>query len=129
MMFSAIRNFGFACLVIVLAGGHAFADDVVATAADSGKTISIHVGQVLTVNLTGVRGSGKYWRINADLTPELTLSGRSVSGLEVPGAPETTSYSFKTNGPGTLVFKASYLVPGAPIPKTNDVEFTLTVLP
>jgi len=127
-MFSALRKIGFACLALVLAGGHAFADEVVATAADSGKTVSVHVGQVLTVNLTGVRGSGKYWRINADLMPELTLSGRSVSGLEVPGAAETTSYSFKTNVPGALVFRASYLVPGAPIPKANDVEFTVAVL-
>lgn len=130
---------GFAGAVILVMTGHgiaadaatktaaAVASEVIATAADAGKTIAVHVGQVLTIKLNGTRGSGKYWRLNADLTPTLTLSGRTTNGLDAPGAAEETAYSFKTNKPGTLVFKASYLAPGAPIPKTDDLMFTVNV--
>ncbi len=107
--------------------GPCLADGVVATAADSGKTVSVHVGQTLTIELTGAHASGKYWRMNGDLTPELTLSGRTTQSVDVTGAPETTSYSFATNAPGTLTFKASYIAPGAPIPKADDVVFTVSV--
>ena len=126
-MFSHLRRLGLAAIVS-LSSVSAVADDVIATAADSGKTVSVHVGQGLTVNLTGTKGSGKYWRLNSDLTPELTLSGRSAQSGVLPGSTETTSYSFKTNSPGRLEFKASYMATGAPIPKTNDVEFTIDVL-
>jgi predicted secreted protein len=129
-MLAGLFRVGAIAAFVVMTAGDCLADEVVATAADSGKTVSVHVGQVLTVNLTGSHGSGKYWRLNADLTPELTLSGRSTqAGVALSGAPETTSYSFKTNSPGTLAFKASYMAAGAPIPTTNDVEFTINVLP
>lgn len=128
-MSSFFRAISLVGIVVLSATGNAVADEVVASAADTGKTVSVHLGQVLTVNLTGTHGSGKYWRLNADLTPELTLSGRTTSqAVTLLGAPETTSYSFKTNVPGTLVFKASYIAPGAPVPKTKDVEFTIQVL-
>jgi FtsP/CotA-like multicopper oxidase with cupredoxin domain len=128
-MLSTLRSLSIAGLVLAMTQGHAFADDVVASAADAGKTVSVHVGQTLRVDLVGAHGSGKYWRINGSLLPELTLSGRTTNGLDVPGADETTSYSFKTDQPGTLSFKASYLAPGAPIPATDDIAFTVDVLP
>ena len=103
------------------------ASEVVATAADADKTIVVKVGQMLTVKLAGTRGSGKYWRLNADLTPQLTLSGRTTNGLDAPGAAEETAYSFKTNKAGTLIFKASYLAPGAPLPKSDDIAFTVNI--
>ncbi len=105
------------------------ADAVVASEADSGKTISVPLGTPLTVNLTGSRGSGYYWRLDADLTPELVLSGRTATSLDVAGAPETTSFTFTTNAPGTVIFKASYLKAGAPIPSSSNVVFTVTVTP
>jgi len=129
-MSSIFRNIGLVCIMVLSTAGSAAADEVVATAADSGKTVSVHLGRVLTVNLTGAHGSGKYWRLNADLTPELTLSGRTTAdAVTLLGAPETTSYAFKTNVPGTLIFKASYMATGAAVPKTNDVEFTINVVP
>jgi len=124
-----LRNFGLAGFFVVFTASASIADEVVATAGDSGKSVSVHVGQVLTVNLTGTHLSGKYWRLNADLTPELSLSGRTTEGGVLPGEAETTSFSFKTNVAGKLVFKASYLAIGALIPTTNDVEFTVDVLP
>ena len=123
------RSVCLAGLVSALAATACFADDVVASEADSGKTVTVHLGQVLTINLGGVHGSGKYWRLNADLTPELTLSGRTMQSGVLPGTPEMTSYSFKTNTPGTLVFKASYMAMGALIPTTNDVEFNINIVP
>ena len=128
-MLSALRHFGFCVFFAIASADAAGADDVVASAADSGKTVSVHVGQTLTVNLTGAHGSGKYWRLNGELTPELTLSGRTTQAVAIAGAPETSSFSFKTNMPGTLAFKASYLAVGAPIPKTDDVAFMVSVLP
>ena len=127
-MLSMLRHMGFAAVLFATTTSSAVADAVVASEADAGKTISVHMGQSLTVNLTGAHASGKYRRVNADLTPELILSGRTTQAIDIAGAPETTPYSFTTAAPGTLVFKASYMATGAPIPKTNDVEFTVNVV-
>ncbi|MGB8363606.1 MAG: protease inhibitor I42 family protein [Rhizomicrobium sp.] len=121
---------GVAASLFVACAGQSFAADaVVASEADAGKTISVPMGTPLVVNLSGSRGSGKYWRLDADLTPELVLSGRTTTSVEVPGAPETTSYTFTTNAPGTVTFKASYLKAGAPVPSSSDVVFTVAVTP
>jgi len=127
-MLSMLRHAGFAAVLLATTTSSAFADTVVASEADAGKTVSVHMGQTLTINLTGAHASGKYWRLNADLTPELILSGRTTQAVDLPGAPETTSYSFTTTAPGTLMFKASYIATGAPIPKTDDVAFTVNVV-
>jgi predicted secreted protein len=128
-MLSLLRFAGMTGIVILLSTATATADEVVATAADNGKTVSVHVGQTLRINLTGTHGSGKYWRLNGDLTPELTLSGRTTDAVAVAGAAETTSISFKSNSPGSLAFKATYLLAGAEIPKIDDLAFTINVLP
>lgn len=125
------RNILAATLSIALAGAAAFpataADAVVATEADSGKTISVPLGTPLVVELTGHHGSGYYWRLDADLTPQLILSGRTTHALDMPGAPETTAFTFKTEATGSLQFKASNLKAGAPIPSGSDVSFTVEV--
>jgi hypothetical protein len=106
------------------------ASQVVATDQDTGKTITVAVGTPLVVKLTGHHGSGYYWRLDADLTPELILSGRETSALAVPGSPETTTFTFTTAAPGMLQFKASNLKAGAPIPTgPSDVSFTVVVTP
>lgn len=106
------------------------ASEVVATDADSGKTITVAVGTPLVVKLTGHHGSGYYWRLDADLTPELLLSGRQTKALALPGAPEMTTFTFTTSAPGTLEFKASNLKAGAPIPTgPSEVVFTVVVTP
>jgi len=128
-MFKMFRTVALAGVLLTPGASYSFADAVVAGADDAGKTVTVHVGQTLTVNLVGAHDSGKYWRINGSLLPELTLSGRTTSGLAVTGAPETTSYAFKTNSAGTVAFRASYLAPGAPIPATDDIAFTVSVVP
>lgn len=107
----------------------AAADQITASEADSGKTIPVHMGQPLVVNLSGPHGAGNYWRLDSDLTPELVLSGRTTKSVDVAGAPETTSFTFTTNAAGSVTFKASYLKPGAAIPKSSDIAFTVKVEP
>lgn len=102
--------------------------EVVVTEADKGKTVSVPAGQSLVVKLTGALGSGYYWRLDVDLTPQLILSGRSTVAVDAPGAPQTTVFTFTTGTVGTKVFKASYLKAGAPIPTTSDVDFTVNVV-
>jgi predicted secreted protein len=118
--FAALAIFGFANGTLA---------DVVASNADNGKTISVASGTPLMIDLTGKHGDGYYWRIDADLTPELILSGRTTHSVAVPGAPETTSFTFTTDQVGQVIFKASYLKPGAPIPAKSDITITVNVTP
>ncbi|HVZ70337.1 MAG TPA: protease inhibitor I42 family protein [Rhizomicrobium sp.] len=101
----------------------ALADGVTITDKDAGKTISVASGQPLTVRLPGVRGEG-YWRLDSDLTPELSLSGRTTESVLAPNAPETTIFSFATRTPGTVTLKASYVKNGAP---ANSFSVLVTV--
>jgi hypothetical protein len=114
--------------LVLVGAGAAFAD-VVTSEADSGKTILVPMGQPLVVNLTGAKDSGRYWRLDADLTPELVLWGRTATSLDMPGATQTTTFTFSTNAPGNVLFKASYIKAGAPIPKSSDVSFAVSVTP
>ena len=112
--------------VFALCAGQSYAA-VVASEADNGKTVSVPLGQPLTVDLNDTNGSGYYWRLDADLTPQLILSGRTTKTVDVPGAPETTSFVFTTDAAGTVTFKASYLKAGAPIPKSSKIVFKVIV--
>jgi len=96
----------------------ALADGVTITDKDAGKTISVASGQPLTVRLPGTRGAG-YWRLDGDLTPELSLSGRTTESVLVPDAPETTVFSFATRTPGTVTLKASYVKSGESAPANS----------
>jgi predicted secreted protein len=123
----------FALAALTLTGSlfpaHAALADIVVTEKDAGKTIDMKKGDALVVKLVGHHGSGYYWRLDVDLTPELILSGRTTEALDLPGAPEETTFTFDTAAAGTLTFKASNLKIGAPIPTSSDFSFTLTVAP
>ncbi|MGZ5925030.1 MAG: protease inhibitor I42 family protein [Rhizomicrobium sp.] len=118
---------------IAFAGSVLFAQtalgDVVVTEKDAGKTVDVKKGEPVVVKLVGHHGSGYYWRLDADLTPELILSGRTTEALDLPDAPEQTTFTFETVAPGTLTFKASNLKVGAPIPSSSDFAFTINVTP
>lgn len=101
----------------------ALADGVTITDKDAGKTVSVPAGETLTVRLPGVRGEG-YWRLDSDLTPELSLSGRTTESVLAPKAPETTIFSFATRTPGTVTLKASYMKNGEP---ANSFSVLVTV--
>jgi predicted secreted protein len=128
-----MRQFRFVLPAIALAGSLVFAQtalsDVVVTEKDAGKTIEVKKGEPLVVKLVGHHGGGYYWRLDGDFTPELILSGRTTEALDLPDAPEQTTFTFDTAASGTLTFKASNLKAGAPIPTNSDFAFTLTVTP
>jgi len=115
---------------LLIGTGHAALADVVITGHDNGKTITVPLGEPLVVKLTGEHESGYYWRLDADLTPELILSGRTTDALDVPGSREVTTFTFETSAPGTVLFRASELKAGAPIPRgDSDIEITIKVEP
>lgn len=114
-----------AVISALLVATPALADGVTITDKDAGKTISVSSGQPLTVRLPGVRGEG-YWRLDSDLTPELSLSGRTTESVLVPDAPETTIFSFATRTPGTVTLKASYVKNGTAAP-ANSFSVLVTV--
>jgi len=101
--------------------------DVVVTGDDAGKTVTLHKGEPLVVKLVGRHGSGYYWRLDTDLTPELILSGRTTRALDLPGAPEETTFTFEAAAEGTVDFRASNLKAGAPIPH-GPSDFTATIV-
>lgn len=104
----------------------ALADGVTITDKDAGKTISVVSGQSVTVRLPGTRGDG-YWRLDSDLTPELSLSGRTTESVKLPNAPETTVFTFATRTPGTVTLKASYVKPGGDQAPENSFAVLVTV--
>ena len=119
----------FAAVAFAFISQAAFAD-VVVTEKEAGKTIEVKLGDPLVVKLTGRGDSGYYWRLDSDLTPELILSGRTVKTVEVPTEPQVTTFTFTTAAPGQLMFKASNLKAGAPIPTGHsDVVFAVNVVP
>ncbi len=117
---------GFVCALFVSSA--AFADGVTVTDKDAGKTIAVVSGQPLTVRLPGTRGAG-FWRLDSDLTPELTLSGRSTESVLVPDAPETTIFTFTPRTAGTVTLKASYVKAGGDATPANSFAVMVTVSP
>jgi predicted secreted protein len=113
-------------IAAMLAASPALADGVTITSKDAGKTISVASGQPLTVRLPGTRGKG-YWRLDSDLTPELSLSGRTTESVLAPNAPETTIFSFAARTPGTVTLKASYVKSGDDRTPQNGFAVLVTV--
>lgn len=114
--------------IAMLCATAAFANAAVTvTNADNGKTVSVKQGEPLVIELTGNHEDGRYWRVDADPTPQLILSGRTTASVAVPGAPETTTFTYTTGEPGEVVFRASYLKAGVPIPDKSDVSITVDV--
>ncbi len=100
---------------------------VTVTNADDGKTVSVKQGEPLIIKLTGNHEDGRYWLVDVDPTPQLILSGRTTASVAVDGAPETTTFTYTTGEPGEVVFRASYVKAGSPVPKESDVSITVDV--
>ena len=112
----------------LLIASPALADGVTITDKDAGRTITVVSGQPLTVRLPGTRGAG-FWRLDGDLTPELTLSGRSTESVLAPDAPETTIFTFTPKTAGTVTLKASYVKTGGDPTPANNFAVLITVSP
>jgi len=127
----AWRAAGTALIAFLLASATTLspaAATVNASQADSGKTVTVALGDSLVVTLPGQHGSGRYWRIDADLTPQLVLAGRTTKSVAVSGAPESTVFTFSADSPGSVMFRATYAMPGTPQAATSDVSILVDVM-
>jgi predicted secreted protein len=117
------------CVAFALASTAAWAgSETTVTDRDAGKTVFVSPGDSLIVKLPGAHGAG-YWKLDSDLTPELTLSGRTMESVAVVGAPETTVFTFTPRIAGTVTLKASYVKGGGDSTPTNSFAVTVTVAP
>lgn len=105
----------------------ATAATVTASQADTGKTVSVMPGDSLVVTLPGQHNSGRYWRIDADLTPQLVLAGRTTKSVAVSGAPESTIFTFSAGAPGSVMFRATYAMPNTPRAAESDIAILVDV--
>lgn len=106
----------------------ATAATVSASQADTGKTVSVMPGDTLVVTLSGQHNSGRYWRIDADLTPQLVLAGRTTKSVAVSGAPESTIFTFSVGAPGSVMFRATYAMPNTPRAAESDIAILVDVM-
>jgi predicted secreted protein len=123
-----MRAFAFGTALAFAFASAAAASEVTITDADAGKSLTLSPGDSLTVKLPGAHGAG-YWKLDSDLTPELTLSGRTMDSVAVTGAPETTIFSFTPREAGTVTLKASYVKSGDDKAPSNSFAVTVTVAP
>ncbi len=80
-------------------------DPLTVTQADAGKSVSLAVGQRLSVHLSEQAGTGYSWITAPDSTPLLKFEGISIgSGATMPGGTQiqVLSYSATAAGKGTL---------------------------
>jgi predicted secreted protein len=120
---------GCAAIAVLCATASLANAQVTVTNADNGKTVSVKQGEPLVIELTGKHEDGRYWLVDVDPTPQLILSGRTTASVAVPEAPETTSFTYTTGDVGQVVFRASYVKTGSPVPKESDVSITVDVTP
>jgi predicted secreted protein len=97
------------CLAALFATGSqamgAAPDPLTVTQADAGKSVSLSIGQRLSVHLSEQAGTGYSWITAFDSTPLLKFEGASTaSGATMPGGTEieVLVYSAATAGKGTL---------------------------
>jgi len=126
------RAAGAAMIAVFLASAATLSPATAATVnasdADTGKSVSVALGDSLVVTLPGQHNSGRYWRIDADLTPQLVLAGRTTKSVAVSGAPESTIFTFSADAPGSVMFRATYAVPGTPRAEKSDVSILVDVM-
>lgn len=96
------------------------------TEADAGKSFNVATGEALTLRLPGIRGAG-FWRLDSDVSPELSLAGRSTESVAAPDAPETTIFTFTPRQAGAVTLKASYVKSGADQASAKSFAVLVTV--
>lgn len=86
--------------------------------ADAGRTVTLAVGETLTVGLPSQPGTGYSWQAAENSTPVLTLSGTRQRGANMPGAVETQRLTFVARAPGAgrlrLVYRRPWEKGGVP---------------
>lgn len=86
------------------------------TAADSGITVSRHVGQTLTVTLPANRTTGYSWFATGDVTGVLALEGEPIYSTDRGasdriGAGGSTTWTYRAVSPGQAHIRMDYRRP------------------
>jgi inhibitor of cysteine peptidase len=87
------------------------ADVVVITIADAGKTVSLVVGERLTVKLDAQPGTGFAWQPEPASTSLLSLLGTAMGGASMPGSVQSQTLTFVAHAPGKGNLKLAYRRP------------------
>ncbi len=103
----------FAALMLFAEAGYAMsappADPKMITAADAGKTVSLIVGEQLTVRLDSQPSTGYGWDPDPTSTPLLSrTSTKQAGGGNIPGGAETESLTFVARAAGEGQLKLIY---------------------
>ena len=98
---------------------------VLLTADDTGKTVSLVIGQTLVVKLDAQPGTGYRWELDAKSTNLLALSNASQGAASMPGGNETQSLTFIARSAGegdlTIIYRRPWERGIAPV-KTFSVK-------
>lgn len=89
---------------------------LVLTAADSGKAVSLRVGESLSLSLEGNASTGYSWALAADGSPVLAQVGSAVAtstaaAPDVVGAPEVNRWTFAAQKTGEATLRLEYRRP------------------
>lgn len=98
------------------------------TAAQSGTSVELRVGDTLVVALDGNPTTGFDWALVGSVTPPLELAERTFtpSGTAL-GAPGTVSYRFKAAAPGTTRIVMTYSRSWESVPPDRTFELAVRV--
>jgi inhibitor of cysteine peptidase len=86
-------------------------DALLITAADAGTTVSLVVGERLTVKLDAQAGTGFAWQPDPTSTSLLALLGTAYGGASMPGSVESQSLTFVARSAGDGNLKLAYRRP------------------
>lgn len=84
------------------------------TAADNGTTLSLRVGESLSVALSGNASTGYSWSLKHSGAPVLVQSGTAAaeaSATGLVGAPEVTTWNFTAQQAGDAALQFEYRRP------------------
>jgi predicted secreted protein len=100
------------------------------TQADAGKSVTLSVGERLTVHLSAQLGTGYGWAAASDSTPLLKFENSGALGsATMPGGAQTQELVFIAAGAGQGTLKLEYRQPwvkDTPPSKTFSVAVTVT---
>ena len=96
---------------------------------DTGRTITMSVGQVAMLRLPSNPSTGYRWQTTSDPDARTLIvmdSGYDRPASDTPGAPGQAWWKLRATGEGTTSFAVRYVRPWEPDEKAQ--EFTLTVV-
>ncbi len=111
-------------LVLVACGGAG--QTTTLTAAASGRTVELRIGDELVLQLDGSPGTGFDWELATTGAPVLSLRERSVGSTStLPGGPATVTYRFRAAADGQAKLVAVYRRSWESLPPERTAELTI----